>query len=238
MVDQFVLAAAGGALGVVLAGAALRIFVTTAPVTLPRVQEVVIDGRVVGFGAGVALVAALAVALLPAWRAGRGDLESVLRSGGRTSDRGSQRMRSTLLTTQGALSVILLSVSGLFVSSLTRVLRVNTGFTAEGALTIEVAPGSSRYPDTAERAALYDRILERVRAMPGVNAAAWTSALPLTGETWVDAIVRSDRPGAAEAKPSANYRFIDLTTSARSGCRFSRGAASSRQIGQRRLRLR
>jgi predicted permease len=208
MVDQFVLAAAGGALGVVLAGAALRIFVTTAPVTLPRVQEVVIDGRVVGFGAGVALVAALAVALLPAWRVGRGDLESVLRSGGRTSDRGSQRMRSTLLTTQVALSVMLLSVSGLFVSSLTRVLRVNTGFTAEGALTIEVAPGSSRYPDAAERAALYDRILERVRAMPGVNAAAWTSALPLTGETWVDAIVRSDRPGAAEAKPSANYRFI------------------------------
>jgi predicted permease len=208
IVDQFVLAAAGGVLGVAFAAAAVRIFVTTAPITLPRVHEIAIDRRVVGFGAAAAVLAALAVALLPAWRVGRGDLESLLRSGGRTSDRGSQRMRSTLLATQVVLSVMLLAVSGLFVSSLIRVLRVNTGFTAEGAMTIEVAPGSSQYPDTAKRAALYDLILERVRAVPGVTAAAWTSALPLTGETWVDTIVRSDLPSAPDAKPNANYRFI------------------------------
>jgi len=208
IVNQIVLAAAGGAIGVAFAGAALRLFVTTAPVSLPRVQEVVIDARVVGFGAGVTVCAALAVALLPAWRLTRGDLESVLRSGGRTSDRGAQRVRSTLLAAQVALSVMLLAVGGLFVSSLTRLLRVDTGFSAEGAVTIEVAPGSSRYPDTAERAALYDRILDRVRALPGVTAAAWTSALPLTGETWVDKIIRPDGAGRENASSSANYRFI------------------------------
>ena len=208
VVDQIVLAVAGGALGVTLAIVALRVFVSTAPVTLPRVGDVAIDGRVVGFAAGIALLSALMVAMLPAWRIGRGNLESVLRGGGRTSDAGAQRVRAVLLTAQIALSVMLLAVSGLFVSSLARVLRVDTGFSAAGAVTFEIAPVSSRYPSTAARAALYDRIMDRVRIMPGVTNAAWTSALPLTGETWVDKIIRPDRAGEADAKTSANYRFV------------------------------
>jgi predicted permease len=208
LVDQVVLAVAGGVLGVALAQAALQVFVTTAPISLPRAQDVSIDARVLAFGAATAMLAALAVALVPAWRLGRGDLESVLRSGGRTSEHGAVRIRSLLLTTQIAFSVMLLAVSGLFLSSLTRLLRTDTGFTREGAVTIEVAPGSTTYPDTRERAALYDRIFERVRPMPGVTAAAWTSALPLTGETWVDAIRRPDRALPPEPRPSANYRFI------------------------------
>lgn len=205
--DQVLLAAAGGALGIGLAAAALRIFVTAAPVSLPRVQEVAIDARVAAFGLAMALLSALAVALLPAWRVGRGDLEAVLRSGGRGSDRGSQRARHALLGSQVALSVMLLAVGGLFVSSLMRLLRVDTGFSPDGAVTIEIAPGSTRYPDIAARASLYDRILDRVRPLPGVTAAAWTSALPLTGETWVDAVIRADKAGTGE-KPSANYRFV------------------------------
>jgi predicted permease len=208
IVDQVVLAALGGALGIAVANVALRVFVTTAPTSLPRVQDVTIDARVIAFGAIVAMVAALSVALLPAWRIGRANLESVLRSGGRSSDRGAQRVRSTLLMAQVALSVTLLAVGGLFVSSLTRLLRVDTGFSPEGAVTIEIAPGAARYPDTAERAALYDRILERVRALPAVTAVAWTSALPLTGETWVDAVLLPNESMPLATKPSANYRFI------------------------------
>jgi putative ABC transport system permease protein len=208
IVDQIVLAAAGVALGVMLARGALRIFVTTAPIGLPRAQEVVIDARVLAVGAATALLAALVVALPPAWRIGRADLDSVLRSGGRASDRGAQRVRNTLLGLQVALSVVLLAVSGLFLSSLHRLLSVEVGFMPEGALTVEVAPGSSRYPDTTTRAALYDRILDRVRGIPGVTTAGWTSALPVTGETWVDALARPDRAGTDAAKSSANYRFI------------------------------
>lgn len=208
LVDQIVLATAGGLLGIGVAAVALRAFVTTAPVTLPRVQDVVIDGRVLMFAAAVALLAAVTVALLPAWRLGRGDLESVLRSGGRTSDRGGQAARSTLLTAQVALSVMLLAVSGLFISSLRQLLRVDTGFAPDGAVTVEVAPVGARYPDTPQRAALYDHILERVRAIPSVTEASWTSALPLTGETWVDKIVRPDRLQDKSAAVSANYRFV------------------------------
>lgn len=208
VIDQLVLAAVGGLLGIGVAAAALRAFVTTAPVTLPRVGDVVIDARVLVFVGVVALLAAAMVALLPAWRLGRGNLESILRSGGRTSDRGGRQVRSTLLTAQVALSVMLLAVSGLFISSLRQLLRVDTGFAPGGALTVEMAPVSAQYPDTPKRAALYDRILERVRAIPTVTAAAWTSALPLTGETWVDKIVRADRAQEKNGSASANYRFV------------------------------
>ena len=208
LVDQAALAAIGGAMGLALAAFLLRLFVTTAPVSIPRVQDVVIDARVVLFALGAALLAAVAVALLPAWRLGRGDLESVLRSGGERAIGGGQRMRAALLTAQVALSVHAAAASGLFLSSLARLLRVDTGFTAENASTVEIAPVTARYPDTPQRAALYDRILERVRTIPSVEAASWTSALPLTGETWVDAMMRPDRPGADTTKMSANYRFV------------------------------
>jgi predicted permease len=208
LVEQLLLASSGAVLGVGFAALALRLFVTTAPISLPRAQEVSIDARVLGFSAVIAVLSALAVAMLPAWRLGRGDLEAVLRSGGRTSDAGAQRVRKTLLMAQVALSVMLLAVGGLFVSSLTRLLRVDTGFSAEGAMTVELAPGSRKYPGIAERAALYDRIFDRVRELPGVTAVAWTSALPLTGETWVDRVVRRDSPTPNHAASNANYRFV------------------------------
>lgn len=225
VVEQVALAAWGGAVALALAAAALRVFVVTAPISLPRAQEVAIDGRVVAFGAVAALVAALAVALLPAWRVGRGDLESILRSGGRTTDRGTRRVRNTLLAAQVALSVVLLAVGALFVASLTRLLRVDTGFSPASAVTIEVAPVSARYPDVAARAALYDRVLDRVRAMPGVTAASWTSALPLTGETWVDRVTRSDAVGTEAGGSSANYRFVGPGYFAAIGMPILRGRA-------------
>jgi putative ABC transport system permease protein len=72
---------------------------------------------------------------------------------------------------------------------------------------IEIAPVASRYPDVKGRAALYDRILAASRDLPSVQSAAWTSALPLTGETWVDQIVSSGDTRSSP-RPSANYRFI------------------------------
>jgi predicted permease len=209
VLEQIVLAAAGGTLGVVVAREALRIFVKTAPIDLPRVNDVVIDPRVIGFAAALTIAAGLAVALLPAWRIGRGDIQSMLRGGGHgTTDRGGARARGVLLSLQVALSVTLLVVTGLFVVSFMRLVHIDPGFSTEQVITVEIAPAAARYPDTNARAALYDRVGERARSLPGITAVAWTSALPLTGETWVDGFTRIDdaRPGAQ--KPNANYRFV------------------------------
>jgi putative ABC transport system permease protein len=147
--------------------------------------------------------------LLPAWRVGRGDLQSALRSGGHgATDRGGIRLRATLVGVQVALSVTLLAVTGLFITSFAQVVRVDPGFSSQGVIAIEVAPVNSRYPDEKARAALYDRILAASHDISGIASAAWSSTLPLTGETWVDAIGRVDDERPGSEKPTANYRFI------------------------------
>jgi len=209
VVEQLLLAGVGSALGVLVARAGLNVFVKTAPIGLPRVNEVAIDLRVLGFAAAMAIVAGLSVALLPAWRIGRSDVQQTLRAGGHgTTDRGGLRLRATLLAMQVALSVTLLVVTGLFVSSFMQLIRVDPGFSADRVIAVEIAPVASRYPDTKERAALYDRILAGARDLTGISAAAWTSALPLTGETWVDLIAKIGDTRPSSQKPSANYRFI------------------------------
>jgi putative ABC transport system permease protein len=209
VLEQLVLAAAGGALAIVIARVALDLFVSTAPIDLPRVNDVVIDARVLMFAAAIAVVAGLAVAFVPAWRLAGGDLQSTLRSGGHgSSDRSAVSARGALLVLQVALSVTLLVVTGLFVTSLMRLLDVDPGFSTDHVVTVEIAPIAARYPDVKARAALYDRIAERAREVGGISAVAWTSALPLTGETWVDGIVRIDDTQPNPEGLHANYRFV------------------------------
>jgi putative ABC transport system permease protein len=209
VLEQLLLAWFGGALGLLVARAALSLFVRTAPIDLPRVNDVAMDARVLAFAGLVAIGAGLSVALLPAWRIGRGDLQALLRGAGHgTTDRGGVRARATLLSFQVALSVTLLAVTGLFVSSFVQLLRVEPGFTPERVVAIEIAPIARRYPDVKARADLYDRILAAVRELPEIASAAWTSALPLTGETWVDAIATIGDTRPPSQRPSANYRFV------------------------------
>jgi predicted permease len=209
VLEQLVLALTGGALGLLVAREALELFVRTAPLDLPRVSHVVIDQRVLAFAAAVAIASGLTVALLPAWRIGRGAVQTTLRGGGHgTTDRGGLRVRTTLLAAQVALSVTLLVVTGLFVSSFLRLVRVDPGFSPNRVLAVEIAPVARRYPDDKARAALYDRIMAGVKTLPGITSAAWTSALPLTGEAWVDAIARIGDERPSSRRPSANYRFI------------------------------
>ena len=209
VLEQLVLALIGGALGLLVARECLTLFVRTAPIDLPRVNAVAIDARVLLFAAAVTIVAGLSVALLPAWRMGRGDTQSTLRGGGHgTTDRGGLRLRATLLGVQVALSVTLLVVTGLFATSFVRLLQVQTGFSPDHVIAMEIVPVARQYPDEKARAALYDRILTATRELSGITSAAWTSVLPLTGETWVDLIARLDDIRPSSQKMSANYRFV------------------------------
>ncbi len=208
VLEQLLLAIAAGAAALLVAREGLVLFVRTAPIDLPRVDDVVIDTRVLLFSAAAAVGAGLIVALLPAWRLASSDIQALIRDGGRgSSDRGGVGARAWLLGVQVALSVMLLAVTGLFTTSLMRILRVDPGFSTANVISMEIAPVGVRYPDVAERASLYDRIAERARELPGVVSVAWTSALPLTGQTWVDAIGHVDDAAGVE-KPSANYRFV------------------------------
>ena len=215
VMEQLALATAGGGLGLCVAYAALGVFVRTAPIDLPRVGEVGMNLRVLAFAAGVSIATALLVAIAPAWRVvGRagagGSLQPLLRAGGlaTTGDRGGMRTRAALLATQVALSVTLLAVTLLFARSFVRVMRVDRGFAVDHVLAVDATLPGARYAAAEPRTRAYDRILDEVRALPGVRAASWISNLPLTGESWVDLILPREWKEVGADLPLANYRFV------------------------------
>ena len=207
VLEQLLLASVGGALGIGVAVIALRLFVTTAPIDLPRLGEVAIDVRVLAFAAVVSAIAGLAVAVVPAWRTARRDVQEVLRAGGGTTT-GGLRIRSVLLTVQVALAVTLLVVTALLTMSFTRLLRSERGFSPEGVVAADVSMPPGRYSDPDKLTAGYDQLLERVQAIPGISSAAWVSVLPLSGENWVDVIQVAGDTRPFTQMPTANFRFI------------------------------
>jgi putative ABC transport system permease protein len=208
--EQVVLAVVGGALGLWVAWAALAVFVRTAPVELPRVTEVAIDGRVTLFAVVLSICTGLIVSILPALRTASSDAQATLRAGGAAvaSERSGMRTRNTLLAVQVALSVTLLIVTALLTSSLQRVLRVETGFAAEQVLAVDVALPAARYSDEAARLSVYDRILAKVSALPGVERVSSISLLPFTGAGQVNLIVPDGVVVPRSEQASANYRFV------------------------------
>jgi predicted permease len=210
IVEQLVLASVGGALGVWVAWAAIAAFVQTAPVDLPRVGEVALDNRVMAFAAALSIVTGCAVAMLPAWRLARGDVQSLLRSSGAAvaSDRTGMRARQTLLAVQVGLSVTLLVVTALLTTSLLRVLRVDTGFAPERVLAVDVAMPATRYAEEPVRLSAYDRMLAAVAAVPGVQSVSTISLLPFGGGGQVNFVVPLGAVVPRSEQASANFRFV------------------------------
>ena len=210
VVEQAIVAAIGGALGMAVAAASLHTFVRTAPIDLPRVSEVGIDLRVMAFAAVVTIAAGLLTALLPALRLAGRDVQGALRAGGlaTTGDRSSLRTRGTLLAFQVALSMVLLVVTALLGASFILLMRIDRGFTADRVLAVDVALPSSRYDDAALRTAAYDRMLAAVRALPGVDAASFASVLPLKGDDWTDVVTVTGDTRPVFERPIVNYRSV------------------------------
>ena len=227
LIEQIVLSAVGGGLGVGVAWAALRVFVRTAPISLPRVNDVAIDGRALGFAAAVSMTTAALVALVPVWRTLGGSMERALRSGAvaTTGDRGAQRTRNGLLAAQVGLSLTLLVITALLGASFARVMTIDRGFTAEQVLLVPVSLPSTRYQTEAVRQRVYDGMLESMRALPGVTAVSALSLSPLTGSGQVNVIAPDGSPLPRSAQPSANFRFVGTNFFRTMGIAVVRGRA-------------
>jgi len=227
VMEQLLLSAAGGALGLAVAWAALALFVKTAPVDLPRVNDVALDARVVAFAAGVSTLSGLVVALLPAWRIAGRDMEQSLRAGAvsTTADRGGMRTRGVLLALQIALSLTLLVVTALLGASFVRLMHVDRGFTAERVLVVPVSLPAQRYASDAPRLVAYDRLLASVRTLPGVQNATTVSVTPLTGSAQANAIVPDGSTAPRSTHPNANFRFVSPDFFRTLGIRIVRGRA-------------
>jgi putative ABC transport system permease protein len=210
LTESLVVSLTGGAVGLALAYAAVHALVASAPVNIPRLDEVHLDYRALLFALATSVVSGLLFGLIPAWRASRSEPQEALRSSGRsnTQSRRGLRVSEVLVSAEVALSAVLLVAAGLLVGSLMRILGVDLGFHPNNVLTVSIRLPGAKYPDGKQRAAFFDRLLPAVQNLPGVQSAGIVSALPLQGETWVDMITRDDDHRPVFQRPAANYRFI------------------------------
>lgn len=207
--EEIVLAIAGGTLGLWIAWLALVTFVKTAPVDLPRVSEVALNGQALAFAAFVSIATGFLVAILPAWRLAAGDVQAILRTGGAVAgDRRGMRARGTLLALQVGLSVMLLAVTALLTASFNRLLNVDRGFVAANVLAVEVAMPAARYAGAAVRVEAYDRVIAALHALPGVERVTTTTLLPMAGSGQVSPIIAEGARGPRAEQPDANYRYV------------------------------
>ena len=176
--ETLVLAVVGSGLGLLLAFWATEFFVTLAGSTIPRPEAIVIDGRVVLFTLGLAGISAVMAGLIPAIQASRLALREHLQEGGRESGSGGSRgTRSVLIATEMALAFILLAGAGILVRTLWSMQDVPRGFSTDRIAVATLSLPSAQFPQPADVRGFYARVLERVRTLPGVEAAATTTGI-------------------------------------------------------------
>jgi putative ABC transport system permease protein len=184
LAETVLLALAGGAFGLIFAHYGMLFIVQFAGQQLPRAGSIGLNAWVLAFTLGISLLTGIAAGLLPALRLTREDVSEALKQGaGRTvSDAGGNRTRSVFVVAEVALSLMLLVGAGLLIRTLWALRGVNPGFDPGHVITMNVSIPSNNFANPAQQARFFDRVLERVRALPGVQSAGVIDALPLAGD--------------------------------------------------------
>src|SRR5215831_1549139 len=175
-VETIVLSLVGGVLGVLAARFVVKVIVAAVGDQMPRVSEIQVDGPVLLFALVVSLVTGALAGALPAWRLTRDDPNEALKQGGRAdADTGSPAIRNALVVAEVALALMLMIGAGLLVRSLARLRGVDPGFDPRQTLTALVAIPDEKYTTPESQRLFHQRVLEKVRALPGVEAAGGIS---------------------------------------------------------------
>jgi putative ABC transport system permease protein len=181
LTESALLSVGGGIAGVLVAAAAVRGLEALAPVTLPRLELIAVDGRVLLFSVVVALLTGLVFGLLPAWRAGAADARQALALDSRGAVGGRSRSRAALVVVDLALALVLLASAGLMLRTVAALATANPGFTPDGILSFQLTLAGRAYQEDAQVLAFQTRLLEKLRALPGVESAALADEIPFGG---------------------------------------------------------
>jgi predicted permease len=182
LTESVLLSIVGGALGLLVAIWGLEGLRWLNPGNIPRLQNIGIDNRVLAFTFAVAMLTGVLFGLAPALRSARVNLNETLKEGGRSLvASGNHRLRNLLVITEVALSLVLLIGAGLLIRSFMRVQQVEPGFAPQNVLSLRLAAIGPAYADPIRRQAFYQQLWERIRRLPGVEAAGGASVLPLSG---------------------------------------------------------
>jgi putative ABC transport system permease protein len=208
LVEGAVLALAGGSLGLLLAYAALDPIRRLSAGGIPRVDEVAIDGGVLGFTLIICLVTGMLFGLVPAFSGSRARLSEALREG-RDSDGSMGRgVRNALVTAEVALSLVLLVGASLLVRSFSRLSSIDPGFRSENVLTFSISLPAQTHPEDHDRVQFYDTLLERLRSLARVKTVGMVQSLPLRDNYSLSVTIQGRPAPSPGDEPSANYRVV------------------------------
>src|SRR6266550_1410752 len=226
LAENTLLALAGGALGVVVAAAAVRSFVAMAPAGLPRLDEIQVNGTALAGAVGITGLAMLIFGLAPAVITSRVEIERVLRSGTRQSaSRRSRLGTEGLVVGQIALALLVLSAAGLVARSLIKLERAELSFQPSHLLIGDLAVRYDQFDTPVKQRTLLDRLLPRVRAIPGVRAVSPVVAAPFAGPGGWDGKFAAEGQSAeqAAANPMLNMEVVTPDYFATLGIAVRRG---------------
>jgi putative ABC transport system permease protein len=217
LTESLVLAVLGGAGGIALAFAGVRLLVALVPANVPRLEEVHVNWIVLLFAAGLSTLSAILFGILPALRSLGVSPQSVLQANSTraANSREGRHTRAILVASEVACTVVLLIVTSLVLRSFSRLLHQDRGFDSTHVTAAQVDLFTPKYSDDhpdvrARKLSIADRALATLQHLPGVESVALTSAMPLTGETWVDELVRPDHPLPPAERPAINVRWINV----------------------------
>jgi predicted permease len=211
LVEGLALAGGGALLGLALAFGGTSLIAHLDGAAIPLLHDVRVDGLALAFTVSVAALAGAGFGVLPALQASGSAPQDALKDAGRGATGGGGSMRRAIVVAEIVLVTVLLTGAGLLTRSLIRVLGVDPGFTSENVMTLRVDPSRQERPTLEMRNAYFDSVLEHVRAVPGVEAAGLTDALPLGDNFgwrgWT--IAPGDRATDPGARQNARARMVD-----------------------------
>ena len=210
LAESLTLALAGGALGIAVAYAAARVIVAVAPLDVPRLEDVRIDGHVLLFTFAISVMAGILFGLMPARSAAREDAQQAMRAGGRgsTEVRAAWRSRSFLIGAEVCLSAMCLVGAGLLVHSFVKLLSVDKGFQTSRLITADVEFPEKSYPNKEKRSAALETILNRLRELPDAESAAAIDRIPLSGEGNNNVFTGADHIVPLGERPLGDMRAV------------------------------
>jgi putative ABC transport system permease protein len=211
LTESSLLALTGGALGIALATTAVRVLVALSPGSIPRVETIALDGRVLAATVILSLLTGVAFGLVPALHRERRDLADALRDSSRGSTGGVERtrLRDILVASEFALALVLLVGAGLMIRSFQALQSVDPGFDPRNVLTAVVTVTGTKEEDPRRRAAFFQELVGKVAALPGVESASAINHLPLAGDMWGWPFVVEGRPLPKPGEmTTAAYRVV------------------------------
>jgi putative ABC transport system permease protein len=211
LTESLLLALVGGAVGLLLAKLGMSLLLNLAPQNLPRMSGVSLDGRALLFTAAITLLTALIFGLVPALQSSRPNLSETMKDAGRGSTEGGQRplIRNILVVLEVASALMLLVGAGLLIKSFWQLQKVDPGFNPNNVLTLSVSLPRTKYPEGTHQAAFFQQLLEKVNALPGVQAAGATPSMPLGGDYVLAFVIQGRPPLPPGAGQSTNFYAVN-----------------------------